>query len=192
MALFFWRQRGRRLVKDDDFGVVMHGTGNFNHLAFGCTQTFHHRGRIDREVQRLQKLLGGNVGAAQPVQKRFRPQIQVLRHRHGWHQRCFLKHHGDARLQRLMRVLEAGLNTPVGHSPAAGGNHTRDHLGQCRFSRAIFTQKRVNLAPTQIKVYIAHSRDRTVGFGDIFQPDDGFHHITPSSDSRQSPPLQAT
>jgi len=65
--LLFRCQRRRGFVEDDDGGVVMDGAGDLYHLPLGRRRGRDDRGRIDREVQRLQELLAEMLDAAQTV-----------------------------------------------------------------------------------------------------------------------------
>ena len=53
----FRRQARRRLIEDDDTGVVVDGAGDLDHLPLGGAEQPDRRRRIDMEVQRLQQLL---------------------------------------------------------------------------------------------------------------------------------------
>ena len=57
MALLLGRQRRRRLVEDDDLGIVVDGAGDLDHLPLGGAERGDRCRRIDGEIQRLQELL---------------------------------------------------------------------------------------------------------------------------------------
>ena len=103
VLLFFGRQAGGGLVKNDDAGVMQHGAGDFHHLLFGRAQEADAGGGVHVKVERLQKLLRRDVDAAQAVVKLLAAQKQVLCHRHGGHQAGFLEHHGNAVAARVQR-----------------------------------------------------------------------------------------
>ena len=112
MALLLGRQRRRRLVEDDDLGLVVDGAGDLDHLALGGAERRDDGGGVDGEVERLQKLLGGDVDAAQAVQRFLLAEIDVLGDRHRGDEARLLEDHGDAVRERLVGRAVAHLLGP--------------------------------------------------------------------------------
>ena len=52
---FAFRERARRLIQNDDFGVVANSLSDFNHLAFANAHGAHHRFRVDVHVQPIKE-----------------------------------------------------------------------------------------------------------------------------------------
>ena len=67
--IFFGSQRPRRLVENDNLRVVMNGTGNLDHLLLTRAETGYHGSGIDREIERLQELLAGDVDAPEAIER---------------------------------------------------------------------------------------------------------------------------
>ena len=93
VPLLLGRQCGRRLVEDDDAGIVMHRTRNLDHLLLRRSERGDLCGRIDLKTHRDEKLARVDIEAAQPVEHLLVAEIDVLRHGHCGHQVGFLEHH---------------------------------------------------------------------------------------------------
>jgi hypothetical protein len=73
ILLLLGSEARRRFVEDDDLGLVQDGARDLHHLLLGGAEQTDGRSRVDVELQRLQELLGGDVDAAQAVEKRSCP-----------------------------------------------------------------------------------------------------------------------
>ena len=138
------------------------------------------RRRVDREVQRLQELLGRDVDAAQPVEEVLAAEIEVLRHRHGGHQAGLLEHHGDAGVQRLGRRRELHGLAAMQHAPRCRLDHAGHDLGQRRLAGAVLAEQRVDLARAQVEVDVLDGGRAVIGLRDLLHLDDRSHGITAS------------
>ena len=138
VMLLLWRQGRGWLVEDDDLGLVVHRTGDFHHLLLRRAELRHEHGRIDAEVQRLQKLLRRDVDAAQAVEKLLVAEIEVLPHRHRWHQAGLLEHHGDSFGLGLHRVAELHIFAIESHFAVGWLDHAGHDLGQRGLSGTVF------------------------------------------------------
>jgi hypothetical protein len=107
--LLFGRERSGRLVEDDDLRVVMNGARNFDHLLLTRAEARDDRRWIDREVERLQELLAGDVDTAQPVERLGVTQVQILSDRQRGNQAGFLIHHRYAMAERVRRICQDNL-----------------------------------------------------------------------------------
>ena len=139
--------RDRRwLVEHDDLSVVVNRPSDLNHLPLGGAEGAYGGIWIHGKVQRLQELLGGNVGAAQPAEERRRTEIEVVRDRHRRDQTGFLKHHGNAGLKGGMRRGKVLLASLVEHRSRTRLDHPGNDLCQRRLARAILAEQRMDLA----------------------------------------------
>ena len=96
MTLFLGSKCRGRLVEDDDLGLVMDSAGDLDHLSLGRSERSDGRSGIYSEVERLQKLLCGNVNAAQPIEEFLFAKVDVLSNRHRGNEARLLVNHGDA------------------------------------------------------------------------------------------------
>ena len=151
MALLFRRQRRRRLVENDELGLEPHRARDLHHLPLGGAERLHGRGRLDREIERLQKLLRVDVGSAQPVEEFFVAEVEVLRHGHRRHEAGFLEHHGDAVTPGVRGTGD--LNPFAFHEDLAAGRRygAGEDFHQGRFSGAVLAEDGVNLAAAEVE-----------------------------------------
>ena len=147
--------------------LVVNGPGDLHHLAPGGAKRGYNRRRINREVEGLQELLGRDINTPQPVEELLLAKIDVLRHRHRGHQAGLLEHHGDAVAQGVKRCGIADDAAQMLHLAGTRLDDSRDDFGEGRFSGAILTQQRVNLAFDQGEIDILHRRNAAIGLGDV-------------------------
>ena len=69
----------------------------------------------------------------------------VFEHGQRLEQREMLEHHADAEFSRRARVGDFNRLAVPKHLARIGGKYAVDHLDQCRFSGAVFSEQRVNL-----------------------------------------------
>ena len=173
VLLLLGRQARRRLVEDDDLGVVQHRAGDLDHLLLGRAEQAHHRRRVDVELQRLQELLRRDVDAAQAVEELLLAEKEVLRHRHRRHQAGFLEDHRHAEVQRLVRRARVDLAAVDQHLPRGEVDDAGHHLGEGRLAGAVLADDRVDLAGAQREVDAVDRRHAGVLLRRLAQLEDG-------------------
>ena len=169
VLLLLGRQARRRLVENDHLGLVQHGAGDLDHLLFRRAQRADRHRRRDVEVQRLQKLLCGDIDAAQAVVEAFLAEEQVLRHRHGRHEAVLLEHHGDAEVTRLERRLRRDGNAIDRHRSRRQRHDAGHDLRQRRLAGAILADQRVDLSASQVEIDAVDGRNAGVELGRLGQ-----------------------
>ncbi len=200
VVLLLRRQRGGRLIENDDARLVMDGAGDLDHLLVRRAERGHQRGRIDLKVHAGEELLGLIVQAAQPVEELFVAQIDVLRHRHRRHQHGLLKHHGDAERQRFGRRRQHHRLAVEQHFAGRELVHAGQRLGQRRFAGAVLADDGVDLAGLQREIDVLDRGHAAKFFGGFAQFEDRAHDgfvptgrsAAPDSRTSTPGPLAAT
>src|SRR5262249_1285587 len=146
ILFLFRRQSCGRLIEDDDFCSVQNGPSNFYHLFFSGAKQTDCSGRIDIELQRLQKLLSRDVYAPQAIKKTLLAKEKILSHRNRRYQARFLKHHGDAKMESLDRRFRPHFWPFDEHLPRGESNHSGNCFGERRLAGTVLSDERVNLA----------------------------------------------
>ena len=174
--LLFRRQRGGRLVEDDDLCLMQHRARDFDHLLLGGAEQPDRRGRRDVEIQRLQELLGGDVDAAQPVVEAFLSQKQILGDRHGRNQAVLLKHHRDAEMACLERRSGRHVDAVDLHGPGRQGDDAGHHLGQGRLAGAVLSDQSVNLSTPKFEIDVLDRGHAGIELGRVAKREDDIAH----------------
>jgi hypothetical protein len=169
VMLLFRRECRRRFIKDDDAGTELQRTRDLHHLFLAGAERGDVFLRIDREVERVEQLLGSDVEAAQTVEEALVAQEDVLRHRHRRDERGFLVDHGDAGMQCRRRIgkadrfaVDEDLAFTRRHGPC--GN-----LHQRRLAGAVFAEQRMDFAGLDGEGHILHCGHRAVELADAAQ-----------------------
>ena len=102
------RERGGRLIEDDDARLVEHGARDLHHLPLRRRQRAGKLRGIDLEVQPLQHLPGGVANLAHRVEGALPAEHDVLRHGELRHQAGLLVDHRDAEAAGVLRRGEGG------------------------------------------------------------------------------------
>ena len=84
----------------------------------------------------------------------------------------------NARRLRLFRRAPNDIAAEIFDRARVRLDRASHHGGQRRFARAIFSQKRVDLAWRHVEVDTVEAFHPGVGFLDTCQPDDGARHTT--------------
>ena len=151
---FLRRQRCRRLVEDNNAGLVVHGAGDLDHLALGRTERTGKRIRVHVEVERAQQLPGLVFQSPDRVDGLLATQHKVLRNGQLRNQAGFLKHHRDAAVIGVQRLGDCRLFAVDQVFAFIGLDDSSDNLAECRLACTIFADKRVHLAGSQIEVHL--------------------------------------
>ncbi|MNW47730.1 hypothetical protein D3C74_250710 [compost metagenome] len=106
---FAFRQSGRRFIQDQDLRMLGQRLGDLHQLLLADAETPDFRVRGNLESDPLQPL-GCIVVQLIPLDhaafRRFRPEENVLAHRHLLYERQFLVNDGDAGFFRIGNVVE--------------------------------------------------------------------------------------
>src|SRR6185437_6732937 len=148
----FRRQARRRLIEDDDTGVVVDGAGDLDHLPLGGAQQPDRRRRIDMEVQRLQQLLRLDVQLLEARDELLVAEFDVLRRRHGRHQAGLLVDHADAGSERIARPLEIdrlAVDVIFARCQLDGAGNG---LAEGRFAGAVLAYQRMDFAAIEVEI----------------------------------------
>ena len=166
MVLFLRCQGRSGLVEDNDLRFEPDRPGDLDHLPLGGAERQDRRRRIDREIERLKKLLRFDIDAAQAVEEFLVAQIEVLRDGHRGHETGLLIDHRDAVSPSQSRAGDMDLLAV--ETDFAPGRHDRprEDLDQRRFAGAVLSQDRVNLAATQVEVDVLQRGDAAIGLSD--------------------------
>ena len=148
-------QRRRRLVHDQNVGIVGHRLGDLDHLPVGDGEIAHLCFRVDRDVESFEQRLGALAhlvvtNEAEGVE-RLAPNPDILGHRHEAHQVELLMDHGDAILKRIERRMELDFLALEFERAGIGRVDSGDDLHQRRFAGAVLAHQRVDMAAFQAK-----------------------------------------
>ncbi len=181
MKLLLGRERGGRLVEDQNARVMVHGARDLHHLLLACAKRRDERHRVNIEVERQQEALGLDIEAAQPVEELLLAKIDVLRHAHRRDEIRLLKHHGDAAGERLGGRLEA--KRLAIEEEFAGGQlvDAGQHFHQRRLAGAVLADDGVDLACAEREVDVLDRRNAAECLGRAPEFEDRAH------DGRSSP-----
>ena len=102
------RQRRRRLVEDDDPGVVEDGAGDLDHLPFGGRQGACELRRIDVEIETLKHLPRRVSYLADRIERALASEDHVLRHGQLRNEARLLVHHRNAVARGIFRGRQDG------------------------------------------------------------------------------------
>src|SRR6202166_522949 len=78
MLDFLRRQTRCRLVKDDEAGIVPGRTGDLYHLSLCRAQAFNQSQWVHVEIQRLLRLLCGDIDLAIDGKQLLHPEFKIL------------------------------------------------------------------------------------------------------------------
>ena len=171
------RERGGRLVEDDDAGAREQHAGDLDQLLHADRQVAEPRHRIDVDAE-FGELLAGLARHAAPLHEaeavgRLGAEKDVFGHRQVRGDAQLLMHHGDAGRVRVAGRAETGV-LPVQRKTAGEFRmHAGDDLHQRAFSRAVFADETMDLAGEQREIDPAKRLDAAEGFGDPSQFEDG-------------------
>ena len=165
------RQCGRRLVHDDQLGVLRQGLGDLDPLAVRHREAADDG--IDVEIMAVERIEqgasagphGGPVHAA-PAGARRMADIDVLRHAQLGEQQQFLIDRGDALGRRLAGRGKSDRLAFDPHLAGIGRLHPGDDLDQRGFPGAVLAQQRMDLARPDIEADVVQHPHRAEGFRD--------------------------
>ena len=103
----------------------------------------------------------------------FPVQLDVLGDGKAGQQHELLMHHADAHVHGILGGADVHLFPVQKHlafkaAGAVDDGHTKQRVHECGFARAVFTQKRMDLAFSQFKLHIVQGSDTRESLGDIF------------------------
>ena len=160
------RQRGGRLVENDDARAGEEHAGDLDQLLQADRQRAHALARIDVDAE-AGEMLARLAHHALPVDDaalhRLRAEEHVLRHRQVGHDGELLVHHADAGIERVAGGAEAHLAALDLHRAGEIGMHAGDDLHQRRLAGAVLADEAVDLAGAEREVDIAqrlHAAER--------------------------------
>ena len=159
------RERGGRLIEDDDARLVEHGARDLHHLPLRRRQRAGKLRGIDLEVQPLQHLPGGVANLAHRVEGALAAEHDVLRHGELRHQAGLLVDHRDAEAAGVLRRGEGGdLSVDVQHA-LRRRDDAGDQFAERRFAGAVLAHQRMDLAGIQVEIGIGQRGDAAIGLG---------------------------
>ena len=170
----FRRQARRRLVEDNDTGVVVDCAGDLDHLPLGGAEQPDRRRRIDVEVQRLQQLLRLDVQLLEAGDELLVAEFDVLRRGHGRHQAGLLIDHADAGSERIARPLEIdrlAVDVILARRQLDGAG---DRLAEGRFAGAVLADQRMHFAGIKIEIDVFDGVHAAI---DLAAADDAQHRL---------------
>ena len=166
------RERGRRLVHDQDPRVQRQRLGDFDQLLLADPELGDATLRVDLDAKPLQERARGLDDA--PVvdegaeDQRLAAKEDVLGRGQFGNQVEFLVDDRDASALGVLNAREANRRALDPDLAVIVDVHTGEDLHQGRFARAVLTHEGVDLAAPQVEVDVAQRRDAGEGFGDAF------------------------
>ena len=171
---FLFAEGSRRLVHNQNAGILRKSLGNFHHLLLGNAQGGNLRIRADVGFQEIQTFLGilphfcfVDVSA---FQQRLPPQIDVLRHCQVGNQIEFLIDNRDSQILRILGVADGDLLSVDEDVSGINGIEPGKNLHQCGLAGTVFAQQNVNLSLQKVEGHIAQSLYTGERFVDLFRP----------------------
>jgi hypothetical protein len=168
------RQRGRRLVHDQDPRLLGQRLRDLHHLLLGDAEVDGQRMRVVVEAQR-----GEDSGsfAMHPVavdqrrktMMRFAAQEDVLREVEERDEREFLEDHRDAEPARIGRRRDLDRLSLVQELAAVGTVGAAENLDQRRLPGAILAEQHVHLAAADLEADVVQGPDAGKGLADMPQ-----------------------
>ena len=150
------RQRGCRLVHDQQPRIHQQRAGDFHQLLFAHPQILDLGIDIQGKAKARQHIHRQSARFIavneQSTNQRLTPEDHILRHRHFGDQAKFLMHDDDAVRLGLAWIAKNCRGAFNRHGAKAGRNDAADDFDQRRFPRAIFTHQGVNFAAADRQV----------------------------------------
>ena len=170
MRDFALRQRGGRLVHDEDVGIVGDRLGDLDHLPVGDREVAHLDLGVERNIEPIEQFLrlAPHLVVAHEAERveRLAPDPDVLGDRHEAHQVEFLMDHGDAVLQRVERRLQADFLALEAEGAGIGRVDAGDDLHQRRFAGAVLAHQRMDMAALQAEGNVVERQHAGEGLAD--------------------------
>ena len=151
------RQRGGRLVKDDDLRFMADGLGDLTHLLFADGEVAHLLGRVDVDAQLVEKFLRFFVHAGVVNQEalfELPADKDVLGNGQMVHHVQFLVNDDDTGFLRLPGVMEFDFLSFIGDGPFIFGIDAGQHLHQGGFARAVLSHQRVYFSLAHLQIHM--------------------------------------
>ena len=141
-------ERGGGFIEDDDLGIVADGLGDLHHLPLGNRQRGHDGLGVHMDIQLVEDLPGalahGALADHDAAHLGIAAQPKVVHHAAGQRLVELLVDHGDAVLQRLLRVFEVNFLTVQDDGALLLGIDAEQTLHQGGLSGAVFTHQCVD------------------------------------------------
>ena len=185
MLHLFLGQRGRRLIKYNDFRVIRDSLGDLHHLSLGNGHRAHDPLRVDVDA----KLFKNRFCIAEHLRLvddnardlRIPPEPEVVHDRPFERLIEFLMHHGDAVHQRLLAAVEVDLAALEIDVAAVLVVNAEQAFHQCRFACAVLAHERVDGSGLDLETDVIQCPDAREGLGNIRHPEQhGLFHLIPS------------
>ena len=167
-------KRRRRLVHDQNAGVLRQRLGDFDHLLLGDAEPMHRDARIDVEADHVEHALGFGVDAApvdeagQPARE-FAAEKNVLRDVEIGDEREVLENNGDAEFARRGRIVNRDRLAIVEKRTAVGAIGAAQDFHQGRFAGAVLADQHVHFAGANFERHVVKRFDAGKFFGNPAQ-----------------------
>jgi len=146
---FLRRQHGRRFIENDHFRLTVEHFQYLHLLLVADGEIGHFRVHVDIKPVAVTQLFreadSFSVIELHPFH-RFSAEHNVLRHRHAGNKHKMLLNHSESKLHRLRHRMNGDLVPIDFDCPLRGLLNAKQDFHQRRLARAVFSDKRVNLA----------------------------------------------
>src|ERR1700722_19267625 len=172
------RERGRRLVHDQNPRVQRQRLGDFNQLLFADPELRNATLGVNLDAEPLQqcacRFYDAPVVDDGPEDKRLAAKENILGRRQFGNQVEFLVDDRDAGAFSVLYIRETNRRALDPDLAIIVDVHSSEDLHQGRFARAVLPHEGVDFAAPQVEIDVAQSRYASEGFGDAFRfEDDG-------------------
>ncbi len=171
------RERGRRLVHDDDSGIERQGLGDLDQLLLGDREAERDPVEVEPDAEPLEDRLGlsmhcGGVDPATGAQ-RLAADEDVLDDREVGEERRLLVDDGDPAVARVGRAGQGDLDAVDEQLPAVRRVHAGEDLHERRFAGSVLADESVSLARVEIDRDVVERADRPESLGCVLEREDG-------------------
>ena len=180
---FARRQRGRRLVEDDDPGVQLQCLRDLDELTLARGEAFQRGIRWEVEIDLAEQLRGTGVHGV-PVDDRQGPESpagetvdeDVFCDGEVGEEIELLVDEGDAVVAGVPRNVRGVRGALEAHCTAVGPDDPADDVHQCRLARAVLSDQREDPAPAKLEADRADGMNAEERLRDRVEFEDGFAH----------------